>query len=146
MENLLSADITGCTVKCTFWCVQPVVWRLRPSWLGLSSHIIMLFPVAVFNCNKVWVPLLPNNLCAVTCRYSIHLWDLNHPGTWESKGTYVYYTDFIMELAMLFLDLIHHIHMLVSCSKWTCVMSKNEKAYWAHSWIFFSSCLSPAIW
>lgn len=46
-------------------------------------------------------------------RYSIHLWDLNHPGTWESKGTYVYYTDFIMELAMLFLDLMHHIHMLV---------------------------------
>lgn len=46
-------------------------------------------------------------------RYSIHLWDLKHPGTWESKGTYVYYTDFAMELAMLFLDLIHHIHMLV---------------------------------
>lgn len=46
-------------------------------------------------------------------RYSIHLWDLKHPGTWESKGTYVYYTDFTMELAMLFLDLIHHIHMLV---------------------------------
>lgn len=46
-------------------------------------------------------------------RYSIHLWDLKHPGTWESKGTYVYYTDFAMELAMLFLDLMHHIHMLV---------------------------------
>lgn len=46
-------------------------------------------------------------------RYSIHLWDLKHPGTWENKGTYVYYTDFIMELAMLFLDLVHHIHMLV---------------------------------
>ncbi len=51
--------------------------------------------------------------CACPLRYSIHLWDLNHPGTWESKGTYVYYTDFIMELAMLFLDLVHHIHMLV---------------------------------
>ena len=49
----------------------------------------------------------------LSSRYSIHLWDLNHPGTWESKGTYVYYTDFIMELAMLFLDLMHHIHMLV---------------------------------
>lgn len=46
-------------------------------------------------------------------RYSIHLWDLKHPGTWENKGTYVYYTDFIMELSMLFLDLVHHIHMLV---------------------------------
>lgn len=56
-----------------------------------------------------------SQLKSVPCRlrYSIHLWDLKHPGTWESKGTYVYYTDFIMELAMLFLDLIHHIHMLV---------------------------------
>lgn len=54
-------------------------------------------------------------------RYSIHLWDLNHPGTWESKGTYVYYTDFIMELAMLFLDLMHHIHMLVRCSMTECM-------------------------
>lgn len=51
--------------------------------------------------------------CACSLRYSIHLWDLKHPGTWEGKGTYVYYTDFIMELAMLFLDLVHHIHMLV---------------------------------
>ncbi|CAG02341.1 unnamed protein product, partial [Tetraodon nigroviridis] len=51
----------------------------------------------------------------VILRYSIHLWDLKHPGTWENKGTYVYYTDFVMELAMLFLDLVHHIHMLVSC-------------------------------
>lgn len=51
-------------------------------------------------------------------RYSIHLWDLKHPGTWESKGTYVYYTDFTMELAMLFLDLMHHIHMLVRDSVW----------------------------
>lgn len=46
-------------------------------------------------------------------RYVIHLWDLKHEGTWESKGTYVYYTDFIMELTLLLLDLMHHIHMLV---------------------------------
>lgn len=53
-------------------------------------------------------------LATAFCRYSIHLWDLNHEGTWESKGTYVYYTDFIMELTLLCLDLMHHIHMLVS--------------------------------
>lgn len=47
-------------------------------------------------------------------RYVIHLWDLNHEGTWEGKGTYVYYTDFVMELTLLSLDLMHHIHMLVS--------------------------------
>uniref|UniRef100_A0A3Q2PGK3 E3 ubiquitin-protein ligase AMFR n=1 Tax=Fundulus heteroclitus TaxID=8078 RepID=A0A3Q2PGK3_FUNHE len=56
-------------------------------------------------------------------RYSIHLWDLNHPGTWESKGTYVYYTDFIMELAMLFLDLMHHIHMLLFGNIWLSMAS-----------------------
>ncbi|KAK2083320.1 hypothetical protein P7K49_038556 [Saguinus oedipus] len=45
-------------------------------------------------------------------RYVIHLWDLNHKGTWEGKGTYVYYTDFIMKLTLLSLELMHHIHML----------------------------------
>lgn len=59
----------------------------------------------------------------VIMRYSIHLWDLNHPGTWESKGTYVYYTDFIMELAMLFLDLVHHIHMLLFGNIWLSMAS-----------------------
>uniref|UniRef100_A0A7N8XER0 E3 ubiquitin-protein ligase AMFR n=1 Tax=Mastacembelus armatus TaxID=205130 RepID=A0A7N8XER0_9TELE len=59
----------------------------------------------------------------VIIRYSIHLWDLNHPGTWESKGTYLYYTDFIMELAMLFLDLMHHIHMLLFGNIWLSMAS-----------------------
>ncbi|XP_075906662.1 E3 ubiquitin-protein ligase AMFR-like [Nelusetta ayraudi] len=59
----------------------------------------------------------------VITRYSIHLWDLKHPGTWESKGTYVYYTDFAMELAMLFLDLIHHIHMLLFGNIWLSMAS-----------------------
>lgn len=59
----------------------------------------------------------------VIMRYSIHLWDLNHPGTWESKGTYVYYTDFIMELAILFLDLMHHIHMLLFGNIWLSMAS-----------------------
>ncbi|XP_008309104.1 E3 ubiquitin-protein ligase AMFR [Cynoglossus semilaevis] len=59
----------------------------------------------------------------VILRYSIHLWDLNHPGTWESKGTYVYYSDFIMELSMLFLDLMHHIHMLLFGNIWLSMAS-----------------------
>ncbi|XP_074468057.1 E3 ubiquitin-protein ligase AMFR-like isoform X1 [Sebastes fasciatus] len=59
----------------------------------------------------------------VIMRYSIHLWDLNHPGTWESKGTYVYYTDFVMELTMLFLDLMHHIHMLLFGNIWLSMAS-----------------------
>uniref|UniRef100_A0A3P8XI32 E3 ubiquitin-protein ligase AMFR n=1 Tax=Esox lucius TaxID=8010 RepID=A0A3P8XI32_ESOLU len=57
------------------------------------------------------------------CRYAIHLWDLNHPGTWENKGSYVYYTDFIMELAMLSLDLMHHIHMLLFGNIWLSMAS-----------------------
>ncbi|KAI1904261.1 hypothetical protein AGOR_G00003860 [Albula goreensis] len=59
----------------------------------------------------------------VITRYIIHLWDLNRAGTWESKGTYVYYTDFIMELALLSLDLMHHIHMLLFGNIWLSMAS-----------------------
>ncbi|MBN3290659.1 AMFR ligase, partial [Polypterus senegalus] len=59
----------------------------------------------------------------VILRYTIHLWDLNHEGTWESKGTYVYYTDFIMELTLLSLDLMHHIHMLLFGNIWLSMAS-----------------------
>ncbi|XP_035645897.1 autocrine motility factor receptor a isoform X1 [Oncorhynchus keta] len=59
----------------------------------------------------------------VIIRYFIHLWDLNHEGTWESKGSYVYYTDFVMELALLGLDLMHHIHMLLFGNIWLSMAS-----------------------
>ncbi|TRY85918.1 hypothetical protein DNTS_011932 [Danionella cerebrum] len=59
----------------------------------------------------------------VIIRYSIHLWDLNHEGTWENKSSYVYYTDFIMELAILCLDLMHHIHMLLFGNIWLSMAS-----------------------
>ncbi|XP_069496332.1 E3 ubiquitin-protein ligase AMFR [Ambystoma mexicanum] len=59
----------------------------------------------------------------VILRYVIHLWDLNHEGTWESKGTYVYYTDFILELTLLSLDLMHHIHMLLFGNIWLSMAS-----------------------
>ena len=49
-----------------------------------------------------------------SCRYSIHLWDVNQEGSWDNKSSYVYYTDLLMELLLLGLDLLHHIHMLVS--------------------------------
>lgn len=70
------------------------------------------FTLPCFSINDV-AQQRPEKAVSSLLRYSIHLWDLKHPGTWENKGTYVYYTDFIMELAMLFLDLVHHIHMLV---------------------------------
>ncbi|XP_041124776.1 E3 ubiquitin-protein ligase AMFR-like isoform X1 [Polyodon spathula] len=59
----------------------------------------------------------------VIMRYTIHLWDLNHEGTWESKGTYVYYTDFCMEVSLLSLDLTHHIHMLLFGNIWLSMAS-----------------------
>ncbi|XP_075432999.1 E3 ubiquitin-protein ligase AMFR isoform X2 [Ascaphus truei] len=59
----------------------------------------------------------------VVLRYVIHLWDLNHEGTWEAKGTYVYYTDFVMELSQLFVDLMHHIHMLLFGNIWLSMAS-----------------------
>ncbi|XP_009871430.1 PREDICTED: LOW QUALITY PROTEIN: E3 ubiquitin-protein ligase AMFR-like [Apaloderma vittatum] len=59
----------------------------------------------------------------VILRYVIHLWDLNHEGTWEGKGTYVYYTDFVMELILLSLDLMHHIHMLLFGNIWLSMAS-----------------------
>ncbi|XP_042561405.1 E3 ubiquitin-protein ligase AMFR-like [Clupea harengus] len=59
----------------------------------------------------------------VIMRYSIHLWDLNHEGTWEGKGSHIYYTDFIMEMVMLSLDLMHHIHMLLFGNIWLSMAS-----------------------
>ncbi|KAH0501646.1 E3 ubiquitin-protein ligase AMFR [Microtus ochrogaster] len=59
----------------------------------------------------------------VILRYVIHLWDLNHEGTWEGTGTYVYYTDFVMELTLLSLDLMHHIHMLLFGNIWLSMAS-----------------------
>ncbi|XP_046889947.1 autocrine motility factor receptor a [Hypomesus transpacificus] len=59
----------------------------------------------------------------VIIRYSIHLWDLNHEGIWENKGSYVYHTDFFMELSLLGLDLVHHIHMLLVGNIWLSMAS-----------------------
>jgi len=49
----------------------------------------------------------------VIARYSIHLWDINQEGTWERRGTFVYYAELIFELAALSFDFIHHLHMLI---------------------------------
>jgi PREDICTED: autocrine motility factor receptor-like len=49
----------------------------------------------------------------VFVRYAIHLWDLNYEGVWENRASYAYYTEFFFELTLLFIDLLHHIHMLL---------------------------------
>ncbi|XP_026220479.1 autocrine motility factor receptor a [Anabas testudineus] len=59
----------------------------------------------------------------VMFQYSIHLWDMNHEGSWENKSSYVYYTDLLMELLSLGLDLLHHIHMLLFTNSWLSMAS-----------------------
>ena len=49
----------------------------------------------------------------VIARYSIHLWDINQEGTWERRGTFVYYAELLFEMTALCFDFIHHLHMLV---------------------------------
>jgi len=49
----------------------------------------------------------------VIARYSIHLWDINQEGTWERRGTFVYYAELIFELTALCFDFVHHLHMLI---------------------------------
>uniref|UniRef100_A0A3B4YG10 Autocrine motility factor receptor a n=1 Tax=Seriola lalandi dorsalis TaxID=1841481 RepID=A0A3B4YG10_SERLL len=61
--------------------------------------------------------------CWIRQRYSIHLWDVNQVGSWENKSSYVYYTDLLMELLLLGLDLLHHIHMLLFSNIWLSMAS-----------------------
>ncbi|XP_035680192.1 E3 ubiquitin-protein ligase AMFR-like isoform X2 [Branchiostoma floridae] len=48
----------------------------------------------------------------VIVRYAIHLYDVTNIGTWENRGTYVYYSELVMELTALIVDFCHHLHML----------------------------------
>ncbi|XP_041652141.1 E3 ubiquitin-protein ligase AMFR-like [Cheilinus undulatus] len=59
----------------------------------------------------------------VMFRYSIHLWDVNQESSWDNKSSYVYYTDLLMELLLLGLDLLHHIHMLLFSNIWLSMAS-----------------------
>uniref|UniRef100_A0A8D2ZEV6 Autocrine motility factor receptor a n=1 Tax=Scophthalmus maximus TaxID=52904 RepID=A0A8D2ZEV6_SCOMX len=59
----------------------------------------------------------------VMFRYSIHLWDVNQAGGWEKKSSCVYYTDLLMELLSLGLDLLHHTHMLLFSNIWLSMAS-----------------------
>ncbi|XP_076863719.1 E3 ubiquitin-protein ligase AMFR [Brachyhypopomus gauderio] len=87
---------------------------------GLVGHLHGMHTVAFMVAECLLITVRTGH---VIIRYSIHLWDLNHEGTWESKGSCVYYTDFIMELALLCLDLMHHIHMLLFGNIWLSMAS-----------------------
>ncbi|XP_056121344.1 E3 ubiquitin-protein ligase AMFR [Rhinichthys klamathensis goyatoka] len=51
-------------------------------------------------------------------RYTIHLYDLICEDFWEDKEVCIYYTDFVMEMGILFLDMMHHIHILLYGNIW----------------------------
>ncbi|ROL55363.1 E3 ubiquitin-protein ligase AMFR [Anabarilius grahami] len=87
---------------------------------GLVGHLHGMHTVAFMAAECLLVTVRTGH---VIIRYSIHLWDLNHEGTWENKSSYIYYTDFIMELAILCLDLMHHIHMLLFGNIWLSMAS-----------------------
>ncbi|KAK6477037.1 E3 ubiquitin-protein ligase AMFR-like isoform X1 [Huso huso] len=87
---------------------------------GVAGYIQGMHTVAFMAAECLLVTVRTGH---VIMRYTIHLWDLNHEGTWESKGTYVYYTDFFMELTLLSLDLTHHIHMLLFGNIWLSMAS-----------------------
>ncbi|XP_033491985.2 E3 ubiquitin-protein ligase AMFR-like [Epinephelus lanceolatus] len=59
----------------------------------------------------------------VMFRYSLHPWDVNQDSSRENKSSYVYYTDLLMELLLLGLDLLHHIHMLLFSNIWLSMAS-----------------------
>uniref|UniRef100_A0A8C1LBQ8 RING-type domain-containing protein n=1 Tax=Cyprinus carpio TaxID=7962 RepID=A0A8C1LBQ8_CYPCA len=48
------------------------------------------------------------NVCALII---IHLYDLICEGSWEDKEACIYCTDFVMAIGIIFLNMIHHIHI-----------------------------------
>lgn len=59
----------------------------------------------------------------VVSRYLIHLYDLNYVGLWEFKGRWLHYNDLILCSSFLFINLVHHLHMLLSGNLWLSMAS-----------------------
>ena len=66
----------------------------------------LLHVMNVVNCSDYCI--------CVYCSCIIHLWDLHHDGLWENHSIYSHYTDFLLEMIALSVDLMHHLHMIVS--------------------------------
>jgi len=48
---------------------------------------------------------------------------MHHEGVWENRSTYIYYTELVLELAVLCVDFLHHVHMLVWANMFLSVAS-----------------------
>lgn len=47
-------------------------------------------------------------------RYALHLSDVYNLFEIANKGTVTYYIDFLFEISVILIDLLHYLHMLVS--------------------------------
>lgn len=59
----------------------------------------------------------------IVLRYAIHLYDLNYIGLWEHKGRWLHYNDLFLCCTFLKLNLLHHLHMLLSGNLWLSMAS-----------------------
>jgi hypothetical protein len=46
-------------------------------------------------------------------KYVIHLRDARHDGVWETRGTILYYAEFVTDTAVLALTFVHYLHVMV---------------------------------
>ncbi|EDV26081.1 uncharacterized protein TRIADDRAFT_24155, partial [Trichoplax adhaerens] len=81
--------------------------------MGISYHVGLEVGLNTFAFMIVECFLLALNALNCLIRYGIHLWDIGHEGVWENRGTYLYYTELVIELAAIFIDFFHHLHMLI---------------------------------
>lgn len=84
-------------------CVLSVICVVVGLHSGINTFAFMAAECVLVNLRTLFVII----------RYVIHLWDMNHEGVWENRGTYVYYTELVFELTALIVDFCHHIHMLL---------------------------------
>uniref|UniRef100_A0A665W0K6 E3 ubiquitin-protein ligase AMFR n=1 Tax=Echeneis naucrates TaxID=173247 RepID=A0A665W0K6_ECHNA len=97
---------------------EVVMW-----WLWFAVLIFIHLLVQLCKDRFEYCMLVTVRTTHVMFRYSIHLWDMNQEGSWENKSSYIYYTDLLMELLLLGLDLLHHIHMLLFSNIWLSMAS-----------------------
>ncbi|XP_076652443.1 E3 ubiquitin-protein ligase AMFR [Halictus rubicundus] len=81
-----------------------------------AAVIFVSFNTFVFTAAEC--TLLSVRTLHVMVRYIIHLYDIRGAGTpsqrsWDKRGPLTYYADLIAELIVLFVDFLHHVHMLL---------------------------------
>jgi len=81
--------------------------------MGLCIQVGRTYDLNTFGFMGAECAILLLKTMYVIARYSIHLWDINQEGTWERRGTFVYYAELLFEMTALCFDFLHHLHMLI---------------------------------